>query len=502
MFTRRLVEAIVMACVSAAALPQAMPPGGPDDWASNPSQWRQVGVAMMAKAPAYVRSGSDYDKLRYLYLQYCDLLSKNNIPLNGTLGTRATVSLTKWTCGNHTLNLENLFNGSGVATLQLAMLRGAPDSWISYILKGVNCDHGAVAAAVDGVMFVFDPWLPAYLSKRSYTNAMQADYGGIPYPLWEMVMRSHGYNSFQAGHEVWQPTLKKALEAALLPSSSTPSVPKPIRSLSQGHWRLVAIDLMPYNATDPTTALGAIYGHSWFWWYPQEPDKDHLSRARVAVAMSPHAAVLIPNTKLAVAASMFEAFDSPQKCGVTSCEIKWSHDAADGSRKTVSDFDPTRMMGRIDKENQVWRQSTSFDIPIPVGSPGEAFRIFMVAPPGSIRYTYGWSATGTPKPEGAAAMSFARRWQTSWGVVELRVRGKEVDGTYAHDGGKIRGTISTDGRTLKGTWSESPTYRAPNDAGDFVFELDEGGKSFKGRYWYGTRKPGDAGTSWDGTRIG
>lgn len=479
-----------------------MPSGTPDDWAGNPSSWRQVGVALMAKAPDFVRSGSGYDKLRYLYGEYCKLLTQHNVPLNGSLGTRATVSLTKWACGNHSVNLENLFLGSGVSPLKAVFLRGAPAGWIDSILKGVNWDHGALGVAIDGVVLVFDPWIPAYLTNRTYANEMQLDFGGIPYPLWEMVMRDQGYDTFQAGQETWQPSIRLALEAANLSSSTEATPPKPTRAMVAGHWRLVSITPMPYTVGDPSSAVGAIYGTSWFWWHSGEPDGDNLSRARVFTSMSPHAAVLIPNTQLSVSTSIFEAYPSPLKCGPTNAHYTWQHVDSSGQRIATGPIDDALFLGRVDRENQTWRQSTSFQIPIPAGAPGQGFSIFVVTPPGSIRYAYGWSAGGTAIPEGEAAQTFTGRWETAWGVIELRQRGPSVEGSYPHDGGKIKGTLSADGRTLTGTWSEAPTYKPPQDGGDLEFVLSEDGKSFEGRYWYGSRPEGDPGAEWNGRRIG
>lgn len=88
-------------------------------------------------------------------------------------------------------------------------------------------------------------------------------------------------------------------------------------------------------------------------------------------------------------------------------------------------------------------------------------------------------------------------WDSDWGPMELSQSGNQVTGTYEHNGGRITGTLSAN--TLSGTWSETPTYTAPDDAGDFTFTLAADGKSFSGEWWYGSRS-GKADGSWSATR--
>lgn len=109
---------------------------------------------------------------------------------------------------------------------------------------------------------------------------------------------------------------------------------------------------------------------------------------------------------------------------------------------------------------------------------------------------------GQGRPVQATGPSFAGDWDTSWGVVTLRVDGERVSGSYPHDGGRISGVLSAGGRVLTGTWSENPSYSAPHDAGSLVFTLAPDGGSFQGLWWYGAR-PADGlgGREWNGTRA-
>lgn len=101
-------------------------------------------------------------------------------------------------------------------------------------------------------------------------------------------------------------------------------------------------------------------------------------------------------------------------------------------------------------------------------------------------------------PGATAPTPWSGSWDSDYGTMVLTQSGNQVTGTYDHDGGRITGTVS--GNTLTGTWSEAPSYKAPDDAGDFAFILAADGKSFSGGYRYGSGTGGWAGT-WTATRI-
>ena len=92
--------------------------------------------------------------------------------------------------------------------------------------------------------------------------------------------------------------------------------------------------------------------------------------------------------------------------------------------------------------------------------------------------------------------SWAGQWKTNWGDMTLTQTGAKVTGTYTHDSGKIEGTVS--GNTLTGTWSEDPSYAPPGDAGEVEFIMSADGKSFSGKWRYGSE--GDWGNWEGGTR--
>ena len=87
-------------------------------------------------------------------------------------------------------------------------------------------------------------------------------------------------------------------------------------------------------------------------------------------------------------------------------------------------------------------------------------------------------------------------WETNWGAMVLTQKEDTLEGEYEHDSGKIKGILSKNGKVVRGKWSESPSYKEPNDAGDIEFTLDSDDK-FTGKWRYGS-----AGTwnTWTGTR--
>ena len=90
--------------------------------------------------------------------------------------------------------------------------------------------------------------------------------------------------------------------------------------------------------------------------------------------------------------------------------------------------------------------------------------------------------------------SWEGEWDSNWGHMVIAQNGNQVTGTYTFENGIISGTVS--GNTFTGTWSEAPSYSAPNDAGDLILEMDANGKSFSGRWRYGSS--GDWG-DWTGS---
>jgi hypothetical protein len=89
------------------------------------------------------------------------------------------------------------------------------------------------------------------------------------------------------------------------------------------------------------------------------------------------------------------------------------------------------------------------------------------------------------------------KWRSNFGLMTLTQDGSNVSGSYTHDSGKIEGKL--EGNILRGTWSESPSYKAPRDAGGFEFIFSDDAKKFTGKWRSGFDKQGWDG-SWSGTK--
>ncbi len=116
----------------------------------------------------------------------------------------------------------------------------------------------------------------------------------------------------------------------------------------------------------------------------------------------------------------------------------------------------------------------------------------------SIKYIYEWVEGGAPPVQTHAG--WEGNWNSEWGTVSFQVRGRSVTGTFAHKNGRLAGTLSPDGRTVSGRWGQSPSYKPPNDAGVFVFQLSADGRSFTGKWWYGFNTNKAADGVWSGNR--
>ena len=97
----------------------------------------------------------------------------------------------------------------------------------------------------------------------------------------------------------------------------------------------------------------------------------------------------------------------------------------------------------------------------------------------------------------AGTYSWSGEWDSNWGKMVLTQSDNVVTGTYTHDSGKITGNISEN--KLIGTWSEANSYAPPNDAGDVELAMSEDGKSFTGKWCYGSSSNYSS-SSWTGTR--
>lgn len=97
----------------------------------------------------------------------------------------------------------------------------------------------------------------------------------------------------------------------------------------------------------------------------------------------------------------------------------------------------------------------------------------------------------------STSSSLIGEWTSNWGDMTLKQSGNKIIGEYTHDKGKLEGVVNGD--VFIGTWSESPSYTAPNDAGDVELKLSRDGNSFEGNWRYGSDNSAWSG-GWTGTR--
>lgn len=110
--------------------------------------------------------------------------------------------------------------------------------------------------------------------------------------------------------------------------------------------------------------------------------------------------------------------------------------------------------------------------------------------------------SSTPDDEQASTPSVNECWtgtfhSEEFGYVALKQNGKQLTGKYDWDDGTLSGTHS--GQIAEGEWSESPTYQAPYDAGQFKFVMQPNCNFIHGSWRYGTS--GEWQDNWDMTRV-
>lgn len=127
----------------------------------------------------------------------------------------------------------------------------------------------------------------------------------------------------------------------------------------------------------------------------------------------------------------------------------------------------------IDSDSKTWSHNS--------GSDFKGFSIIKGYPTTTI----GSQDLGTYSWEG--------NWTSNWGDMVIVQQGNHITGTYTHDKGKIDCIVS--GNKVIGTWSEFPSYAPPRDAGDMELTMASDGKSFIGKWRYGST---GSWSNWDG----
>jgi hypothetical protein len=206
-----------------------MPPPAPTPAVhqkSNQQIMKEFGADVLANAPPDIKTGSNSQKAKYAFTQYCNRLADAKTPVNANLAGRALQLFThgkadRWTCSDHSLNLQGLFEGMGIRDKDMVMIEA--DS--SYPVVCPNSDHGAlVVRDNDGKPYVFDAWAMAVENLNTdaedngnyeisnggsflYSGAERSTWNGMDIDQWGSTMRSAGYSQFSAdGGGSWNQT--------------------------------------------------------------------------------------------------------------------------------------------------------------------------------------------------------------------------------------------------------------------------------------------------------
>jgi hypothetical protein len=212
-----------------------LPPPAPAPSAhqkSNQEIMKEFGADVLAQAPPEIQTGTNAEKAKYAFTQYCNRLSAANTPVNANYAGRLLQLLThgqadRWTCSDHALNLQGLFQGMGIRDNDMVMVEA--DS--NYPVICPNSDHGAmVVRDNNGKEYVFDAWGMAVENLNYdadvngnhevsnggsflYGGAERSSWNGMDIDEWGNTMRSAGYGQFTAnGGGDWNQTSSGAAD--------------------------------------------------------------------------------------------------------------------------------------------------------------------------------------------------------------------------------------------------------------------------------------------------
>lgn len=143
--------------------------------------------------------------------------------------------------------------------------------------------------------------------------------------------------------------------------------------------------------------------------------------------------------------------------------------------------------------------STSGILTIPAGiKNSKPLRITVLCSVGQDKFKISYFYKFTEGAEPVRTISnWSGEWQTSFGKLRVLQLGNRIIGAFPQEGGLIEGEVNNN--ILIGHWMNSPTYKAPDDAGDFEFTISPDGKTFTGKWRYGSS--GQWNANWNGNRA-
>lgn len=215
-------------------------------------QWDSFGLVEIKKASAHIQKSTDDVKAMYIASKVAEELDKLGIqPNTSRLGRLQSTwkygDQSKGTCADLAMTLEQALKGAGFKSWQFRKIQ----AWSSYWDAGsVNINHGALAVAIDGKTYIYDPWLYAHLSGQvNFAGFTGSKFNGIPAEEWGKIMKELGYNEFNSPdmNDNWGPMneLIKNIENSL--ASITVEISSQTAVLNQGETALFTAEVKNAN---------------------------------------------------------------------------------------------------------------------------------------------------------------------------------------------------------------------------------------------------------------
>lgn len=150
----------------------------------------------LAKDNPDLASKSNREKGQFAFTRYCEALARSGAPVNANLWNRMQNLVRngergRWTCSDHTLNLQALFKGIGIDSADILNIQADSES----LLPTPNSDHGAlVLFDDDGKPYIFDAWKLAVDNGGTYSGTYSpasSKWNGMDAAQWSVEMRTY-----------------------------------------------------------------------------------------------------------------------------------------------------------------------------------------------------------------------------------------------------------------------------------------------------------------------
>ena len=474
------------------------------------TKMKALGGYLMAKAPSSIKNGSDLDKAKFLFDEFCISLVKDKKTVNSGRLDRWTADYPEaYTCGDLSERLKAMFAGGNIKAAGVIDIL-ADKNKLGGSLRDPNINHDSLAIIYRGNIYMFDTWQHAVGNNKQFTLPMTSKWRGMKLADWEKEMLSQGYVRFSTDEGLhWHDStwdIKQIYTATPSTLKSKPYV-KP-RKKNEPHWLFIGevkTASQKFNMADYSHQSGS--------------GGEGLITSKEVVTLGP-----VPETRSGQFAWQYKqdvsTLYSGDRLTITAtladqanCNNVGAHIAFQPYGTPANLWDVT-MPTLIDLAELKGSKTITGSGNVPNGvKEGNKMLLRAYIRAGRSYYAYDriyeWKTGGTPTKTSEAGQpkkdsakpSFAGRWNSDYGVLSISMSGSHLTGTYPHDKGRISGDVSADGLTFTGTWGEAPSYAPPKDAGSMIIKMAPDGKSFIGLYWYGPKPRNEnGGRPWLGSR--